>query len=257
MYKNNVIQIESLNQMPFDDVLSLYRQGYKLEEKNDWKGNNWNLNRIGNVENRIVGLGTCKGSSCPCTVTVGTTLTLAATATSGTPGYTYHWTIKKPDGNIDSSLTGSSNSYTFSQVGDYTISVNVTDSCAAGAKVSNTDKCVVSVVSGTTAKYKKCVGGTCAEVDCPTTGTCPSNECTTVGATCGVVNNYGCVGTVCTPGVGTLPPGCNNSCGGAVTGCNEINCPSATNYCIGGQCIKKTYVYAAGAGLVLLLVLSK
>lgn len=126
--EDKVLQVENLGQMSFDDVLSLYGQGYRLDERN---------------RNNIISLATC-----PSIVTTGGTLTLSTTVTSGTAPYVYHWSVTKPDGTIDTSLTGSSNSYTFTTNGSYTVSVNVTDSCASGAKTSNTDSCVITVSPG-------------------------------------------------------------------------------------------------------------
>lgn len=154
MYDNNVIQVESLNQIPFDDLISLYRQGYILGE------------RSGNIRNNIRSLATC-----PSGVQIGSTMTLSATASSGTSPYTYIWSVKKPDGNIDTTLTGEINQYTFSQNGNYTISVYVTDSCVGGAKTSETQTCVVTVVSDS--------GG---EVGCTSNANCSNGYC--IGGKC-------------------------------------------------------------------------
>ena len=139
--ENNVLQVEHLSQVSFNDLLSLYRQGYRLEQNSNI-GIELGLNILNTRENNIRSL-----STCPNTVTTGGTLTLTASASSGTPPYTYHWSVTKPDGTIDTSLTGTSNSYTFSQNGNYTVSVYTTDSCSTGAKTSNTDTCVISVTS--------------------------------------------------------------------------------------------------------------
>lgn len=129
--ENKVLDIENISQMPFDDVLSLYRQGYRL-----------------GTESNIRSLATCKGATCPCSIQTGAVLTLSTSVTSGTAPYVYHWSVTKPDGTIDTSLTGASNQYTFATTGNYTVSVNVTDSCASGAKTSNTDSCVITASAG-------------------------------------------------------------------------------------------------------------
>lgn len=126
--EDKVLQVENLGQMSFDDVLSLYGQGYRLDE----------LNR-----NNIISLATC-----PSVVTTGGTLTLSTSVTSGTAPFTYHWSVTKPDGTIDTSLTGASNQYVFATNGVYAVSIYVTDSCTSGAKTSNKDSCVITVSPG-------------------------------------------------------------------------------------------------------------
>ena len=125
---SNIIQIESLSHMSFDDVLSLYRQGYKLEERS--------------VITRSLDIKSL--ATCPGTIQVGGSLTLSAIANAGTAPYHYNWTVTKPDGNVDTSLADQmSNTYIFDTAGIYGISVNVTDTCPTGAKTSNIDSCTV------------------------------------------------------------------------------------------------------------------
>lgn len=148
--ENKILNIESMDQMPFDDILSLYRQGYRLDE---YKFDGQIENVSGNVSENdigynIRGLATCKGATCPCSIVTGSILTLSTSVSSGTAPFTYHWSVTKPDGTIDTSLTGASNQYTFATTGNYTVSVNVTDSCTSGAKTSNTDSCVITASTG-------------------------------------------------------------------------------------------------------------
>lgn len=153
------LQVESFGRMPFDDILSLYRQGYKLAD--------------GRVN--IGSMATCGMN----TVQVGGKLTLSANAIVGTPPYTYHWSIKKPDGNIDTVLTGENNLYTFSQAGDYTISVFVTDSCPGGAKTSEVQTCTVTATVGGDGGNGGGGGGGAA---CTSNADCPDGYC--IGGKC-------------------------------------------------------------------------
>lgn len=253
--ESNMLRVEHLSQIPFNDLLSLYQQGYRLGQNSDI-GIELGLNVYNKRGDSINNRNNVRSlASCPSTVTTGTLLTLSATASSGTAPYTYHWSVKKPDGSTDTSLTGSSNSYTFAQDGSYTVSVYVTDSCAAGAKTSSTDSC--PIVASTTVPPPP-------------------------------VNNYGCVGSQCLPGYGNLPPGCNNTCvegatkyncmnnvcqgpylvgdfnslsecqaSGCGGGVGEITC-NTDQYLVFGKCYSKNTVYITGGiGLVVLLVLMK
>ena len=156
--ENKILQIESLEQMSFEDVLSLYRQGYMIAEQNSNIGIELGLNVLNIRGNNVRSL----VPTCPSTVKTGGTLTLSASVTSGTAPYTYHWTVTKPDGTTDTSLTGASNSYTFATDGQYTVSVNVTDKCPTGSKTSNTESCTI------TASVSGGDGGGC--------GTCPTDK---------------------------------------------------------------------------------
>jgi len=259
--ESKVLQVENLSRMPFDDMLSLFRQGYRLEQNSNI-GIELGLNVLNTRGNNIRSLATCKGSTCPCSVTKGGILTLSANASSGTVPYTYHWTVTKPDGSTDTSLTGGSNPYTFNQDGSYNVSVYVTDSCATGAKTSNTDSCKITASTGNgdgvATKYN-CVGGVCQGPF--TTGTYSSlAECQVA---CQVVaTRYNCVSGVCqgpfTTGTYSSLAECQAVCTG--DGGDGIDCPGCDltkNYCLAGNCIPKNYVLVGGIGFIALLILAK
>jgi hypothetical protein len=86
-------------------------------------------------------------ASCPGPVLVGTTRTLTATASNGTPPYHYHWSVRRPDNVVDTPIDSYVVQYQFTQTGSYTISLYVTDTCPTGSMTSNTDSCSVTVVS--------------------------------------------------------------------------------------------------------------
>lgn len=210
--ESKILQVESLNQLPFDNVLSLFRQGYRLAEYNG-------LNIGLNVNKSLA---TCIGS-----VTKGGMLTLSATASSGTAPYAYHWTVTKPDGTTETLANQATNQYVVSQNGEYTVSVYVTDSCAAGMKTSNIDSCKVVVLEGEEATKYNCINGTC--IGPYKVGTYDSIQ--------------KCIDSGCEAG------------GGGAIGC--IDCDPVNNYCISGNCIPKKYALASGIGLVALLILTR
>lgn len=213
--ESNVLQIENLSQMSFNDLLSLYRQGYKLAEQSEI-GLNIGLNILNAKGNNIRSLATCPGS-----VQTGATLTLSASASSGAAPYTYHWSVVKPDGSTVTLANQVTNQYVVGSNGNYTISVYVTDSCVSGAKTSSTDSCMITAsTSGciSTGIYNCEAGQTGYEVD-----------------NCGT-RRYN---SACAGGGGVACPGCDLT----------------KNYCLAGNCIPKNYVLYAGVGLVALLVL--
>ena len=215
---SNIIQIESLSLMSFDDVLSLYRQGYRLEERS-----------VGTRSLDIKSLTTCPG-----TVPTGSTLTLSASASAGTPPYHYVWKVTKPGGVIETLTDQASNSYTFTTDGNYGISVYVTDTCldGTGTKTSPVQMCSVVASTSTTipAKYN-CSGA-------------PSYSCSGPFVTGTYEDRQVCL-DVCKAGVVTDP-------------C--LVCDKTLNYCVGGQCIKKKYALYGGVAtgvLVVLMLLKK
>lgn len=136
---SNIIQIESLSHMPFDDLISLYRQGYKLSE-NESSIRSLATDRDLHGQRAIADL----SATCPGTVATGGTLTLSATASVGMAPYSYHWSVRKPDGIVQTLVNQAINPFTFATDGQYVISVNVTDSCPTGAKTSNTEICTIT-----------------------------------------------------------------------------------------------------------------
>lgn len=224
---SNMIQIDSLNRMPFDDLISLYRQGYKLDERASFgKFDISKFNVGGNSGNEIRSLATC-----PSTVTTGNSLTLSTTASSGTAPYTYHWTITKPDGSTQTLANQATNTYTFAANGNYGISVYVSDSCADGTGIKSS----------------------------------PPQTCTVTASTAGCVSTgYNCEAgqtgyEVDNCGNRRANSACGGGGGGGGGGADCTNCDSSTNYCLAGQCIPKKYALYGGAaaGVLLLIAILK
>ena len=86
-----------------------------------------------------LGTATCGG---PYIQNTAHTLTGSITS-GGTAPFTYAWTITKPDATKETKDVASF-SYTFAQVGTYTIRLDVSDSCAGGAK-TDFSTCSVTV----------------------------------------------------------------------------------------------------------------
>jgi len=63
----------------------------------------------------------------------------------GTAPFTYTWTITPPTGNVVT-LTGASQTYTFAQVGAYSIDLDILDSCLSGGRTNRTS-CSVTVTA--------------------------------------------------------------------------------------------------------------
>jgi hypothetical protein len=298
-------------------MLSLYRQGYRLEERSVG-----NIRNIGNFVNgsglknlNIEGLATC-GTN---TVVTGQSLTLTATASAGTAPYTYNWTVTKPGSAGTVTLPNqATNTYTFATDGQYTISVYTTDSCTTGALSSAVQTCTVtassSVVNGPCGQpiCYKCSGSSCIQdnvngtftttacgTGCGTSGgvltsmtisptsvsvnasgttqltvvckdaggnviTCPSLTWVSSNPAIATVSSSGVVGVVTGVAIGSATITASYgtisavsvisvTTSGATTGCT--NCPSDLNYCIGGQCINKTYALYGGAAVGVLVVL--
>jgi len=253
--ENKVLQVENISQIPFDNVLALFQQGYRLSEYNNGVEIGLNVRK----GNSIVRHGNIKGlATCPSTVTTGGVLTLSATAGSGTVPYTYHWSVKKPDGSTDTSLTGSNNSYTFGQNGNYTVSVYVTDSCAGGSKTSNTDSCsIVASADGGVETHKECVGNQCTSVTGAGANLCYSN------ADCegdGEGTKYNCVSNVCQ---GPFMTGTYDSFAECqASGCGSGNGGGGESWFNGETCLSPTLCVpnkgiVAGVGILLLIVLIK
>lgn len=127
--KELTLDVSTFNKMPIENIISLYQQGYKLDEP-------MNLNKIKKL-----------AVSCTTPIALGTNKVLTASSTGGSGTITYHWTISKPDGTSDTTLAGATPTYNFNQLGNYTVSVYSTDSCPAGSQRSDTVMCTVNVSS--------------------------------------------------------------------------------------------------------------
>jgi hypothetical protein len=288
---SNIIQVESLSHMSFDDILSLYRQGYKLEDRTSLIGNG------------MRSLATCQN-----TVTTGDTLTLIATAGAGIAPYSYHWTVTKPGGSVQTLADQTTNTYAFTTDGQYKISVYTTDSCTTGALSSGVQTCNVvaspAVVNGPCGQSTcyKCSGSSCVQDNVNgtfTTSGCGSGcgggggGCVSTGYNCEVgqtgyeINNcgnrransacnsvtatsYDCSGASGSPsytcnavsgtgGAYSKLTDCQTACvaGGTVTTDPCLVCDKNLNYCVAGQCINKKYALYGGAAVgVLVLILA-
>ncbi|MDD3474333.1 MAG: hypothetical protein PHP08_00335 [Candidatus Dojkabacteria bacterium] len=204
--------VEDITNSSIESVEKLYREGYRLNES-------YNVNEI-NKQVSVKSL-----AACPSSLLQNTIKTLTASASSGTPPYTYHWSITKPGGVIDTSLTGSSIPYTFSLLGNYVVSVYVTDSCSSGSKTSNTDSCIINVTPVPGGGYNCISPGNCQPAPSGTTGQYPDLA------------------------------SCDTGCPVIISDCPP-ECDLTKNYCVAGNCIPKTYVVYAGLGLTAITLLS-
>lgn len=248
---NNLsLNIESFNQMPIEKIISLYQQGYRLEERKSIKS----------LEIKSL-------ATCPTSIVQGNNgidRILTVTPTGGTPPYTKIELLV--DGVSVVSKTGSFASgasiqipYRFPESAGVThkYESRTTDSCTPPNIVTDVLPCniMITVPTACTSPKWKCVNKVCVSDNCDGTGTqLTQADCLAKEAACiPPANNYGCDTTgKCVAGAGTLPPGCNNTCV-APSGCP--GCDLTTSYCIAGQCIKKSYALYGGIGLVAILLL--
>lgn len=135
------IDIYKLSSMPLDQIVSLYNQGYRLNE--GFSGRD-----IKSTGTGIRSLATCNAS----TKTVGQVISMSAVPTGGTPPYTvnfYKDGVKIDSKSISSSGQTATSQYTLTSgdVGTHTFSSDAVDSCSTGAKTSSPDSCSVTVQS--------------------------------------------------------------------------------------------------------------
>lgn len=191
-------------------------------------------------------------ATCPSSIAQGTTRDVTIKANGGTAPYTYKFYV---DGVLAKNSGSTPNTtYTFSKTFSETGSVagtsheykaEITDSCSTGNQVKN-DICNILITTTTGGTYYNCVSGICQGPY--TSGTYPDKASCTTACT---ANNYGCVNNVCTQNSGTLPQGCNNTCGGVgtTTPCKDpFNLGCTSN-------IPNTYLAGAGIGTLILLVM--
>lgn len=263
--ESDVLQVENLGSIPFNDLLSLYRQGYRLAEhgENAVKlGLDVGLDILNVKGNNIRSLTTKSLATCPSSVQTGATLTLSASASSGTAPYTYHWSMVKPNGSTETLANQATNQYVVGSNGNYTVSVYVTDSCASGAKTSPTDSCVISASAGEIPTKYNCVDNVC---DGPyLTGTYNSlTACRASGCESGEVQTWYCNQStkICSLQIGSTGYAtkalCDVACSGGGGGAACPGCDLDNNYCLAGNCISKKNALIAGVGVVALLVLTR
>lgn len=139
-------------------VVTVDGQPFQIEYQGQWSPE---------VESQVVamaratnmGCSSCGGArvmaagSCPAEVVRGSTHALSGTGSGGQTPYSFAWVITRPDYKVDS-LVGSNPNYTFSLLGNYTISMTVTDSCSTPQTC--TSSCVTKSVEAVR-KYR-CTG---------------------------------------------------------------------------------------------------
>lgn len=143
---NNIrtLEINQMHKMSIDDIVSMYRQGYRLEELYP------NMDKIlpysprGEYE-------FMSPATCPTPIVQGTTKTLTiAVTTLGTPSYTPKFYVDGALKTITATWNSSNNSFTFpwtfnETVASHTYAAEVVDSCITGVKTSNRDTCTVTI----------------------------------------------------------------------------------------------------------------
>jgi len=129
---NKTISLESMKNMSIDEILELYRNGYRLEL----------------LPSETVMSPT---ASCPTNIMQGTTHTIRVErdpTKTGTPDYVYKWYL---DGTLKetyptsgkTSDTSHTFTYTFNEaVGSHTIKGEITDSC----NKTSTEQCTITIV---------------------------------------------------------------------------------------------------------------
>ncbi len=141
MYNN--LDINQIQKMSIDQVVELYRQGYRLEEFYP------DMDKTLPYSPRS-GYGFMSPATCPGTVVKGSTKNIKVDVTTpGTPPYTFK--LKRDDAEILTYTGGATETsktwpYVFNEaLGTYVYKGFVTDSCPAGAKTSIEDVCTVKV----------------------------------------------------------------------------------------------------------------
>lgn len=135
---NKELTLEQMKRMSPDEIMSAYRNGYKLSECNTCGGKN------------IIGL---NPATCPISIVQGTTKTLTiAVTTAGTLPYTPKFYVDTVLKTITTTWDAINNRFTFpwtfsETVASHTYATEVTDSCATGIKTSNRDICTISIVA--------------------------------------------------------------------------------------------------------------
>lgn len=135
---SKVLTLEQMKRMSPDEIMSAYRNGYKLSECNTCGGKN------------IIGL---NPATCPTSIVQGTTKTLTvAVTTAGTSPYTLKFYVDGVQKTISPTWDSVNNRFTFSwtfseTITSHTYATEITDSCVTGAKTSNRDTCTVNIVA--------------------------------------------------------------------------------------------------------------
>lgn len=221
--ENKVLQVESLSHIPFNDLLSLFQQGYKFAEQSE------NAIELGlSIGLNVKGNNVRSLATCVTTIQTGKTIMLSTTMSSGTAPYTYYWTLTKPDGSTETLANQASNQHVTTQNGDYTVSVYAKDSCVGGAKTSNIESCKITASTVVIPTKYNCVAGHC--IGPSLTGTYSSlAECQTACVT--ERTKYNC--TAAGHCFGPLLTGKYDS----LEEC-EADCKGPSKYnCVAGHCV--------------------
>lgn len=145
---NRVLTLEQMKRMSSDEILSYYRNGYRLAGCNECSKEQGDRIYLSEYGAMIMGL---NPASCPASIVQGTTKTLSLQVTTvGTPPYTIHFIVDGIAKTVAPTWSGNigSFSYTFNEsIGSHTCSAYVTDGCTAGSKTSNTDTCPINIVA--------------------------------------------------------------------------------------------------------------
>lgn len=171
MKLDKLLTLEHMQEMPIDQIVELYRQGYRLE----------------GVDGPIKKLSSCTGA-----IVQGTVKTITMTPSGGTPPYKLDFLV---DGSNAGSWTGITGAQTFSHTfsepfGNHTYSVNITDGCIVPQV--NTDQCTITImgtisISGCTSPIV--TGGTCQlNLDSCVPSPCPSITWTSNNTAVATVN---------------------------------------------------------------------
>lgn len=145
MHNNiGILEVNQMNKMSIDDIVNMYRQGYRLDEFYP------NMDKIlpysPGREYEFM-----SPASCPTPIIQGTTKTLTiAVTTLGTPPYTAKFYVDGALKTITATWNSANNSFTFpwtfnETVTNHTYAAEVVDSCTTGAKTSNRDTCTVAI----------------------------------------------------------------------------------------------------------------
>ena len=234
--KNLTLDINTLDKMHIDEIISLYKQGYRVNE--------------------IRSTGIKSLATCTSTIVQGTTKTLTITPSGGTPPYKNVQLLV--DGVPVLTLPGPYQASTPIQItysfpesaGNHTYSSKIEDSCSPASNVAqDASPCTILITSPQPNTYG-CVQGVCT----PNAGNLPAG----CNGTCTNPIGYNCTNcnTPITGGTYPTPTECQVGCGiPQIDPC--LTCDKMKNVCILGQCVPKSAVFYAGIAAVAIMLFKK